>query len=175
MFLNVIKSEICNFADDNTLYSFGKKSDTIFSDLKYDIENVLSWCQANSLKANPSKFQFMTLGDKQNTSFVSNINGKKFNNSREIVLLGIVIDNQLKFKKHIENLCKKASVKLHALRRIHKILTLEKARILANAFINCQFNYAPLIWMFASKIEINKILKIHHRTRQVVYSEYDKS
>ena len=96
LFLNVIKSEVCNFADDNTLYSFDKKLDTIFSNLKYDLENVLSWFQANSLKANPSKFQFMILGDKQNTSFVLNINGKKINNSKEIELLGIVIDNQLK-------------------------------------------------------------------------------
>ena len=62
LFLNVIKSEVCNFADDNTLYSFDKKLDTIFSNLKYDLENVLSWFQANSLKANPSKFQFMFLG-----------------------------------------------------------------------------------------------------------------
>ena len=61
----------------------------------------------------------MVLGDKQNTPFVLNINGKEINNSREIEL-GIVIDNQLKFKKHIENLCKKASFKLHALHTIRK-------------------------------------------------------
>ena len=174
MFLNVIKSEVYNFADDNTLYSFDKKLDAIFSNLKYDLQNVLSRFQANSLKANPSKFQFMILGDKKNTPFVLNINGKKINNSREIELLGIVIDNQLKFKKHIENLCKKASFKLHALRRIRTFLTVEKARILANAFINSQFNYAPLIWMFASKTAINNIL-LNYRTFQVVYSEYHKS
>ena len=103
LFLNVIKSEICNFADDNTLYSFGKKLDTIFSNLKYDLENALSWFQASSLKANSSKFEFMILGDKQNTLFVLNFNGKKINNSREIELS----DNQLKFKKHIENYAKK--------------------------------------------------------------------
>ena len=66
----------------------------------------------------------------------------KNNNSREIELLGVVIDNQLKFKKHIENLCKKASFKLHVLHRIRKFLTIGKARIVANAFINSQFNYA---------------------------------
>ena len=85
----------------------------------------------------------MVLRDKQNTPFALNVNGKKVNSSREIELLRIAIDNQLEFKKHIENLCKKASFKLHALRRIRKFLTVEKARILANAFINCQFNYAP--------------------------------
>ena len=70
---------------------------------------------------------------------------KKINNSREIELLGIVIGNQIKFKKYIENLCKKASFKLHALRKLRKFLTAEEARILANTFINSQFNYAPLI------------------------------
>ena len=75
----------------------------------------------------------------------------------------------------MENLSKKASFKLNALRRIRKFLTVEKTRIMANAFINSQFNYAILIWIFASKITINKILTIHYRTLQVVYSEYHKS
>ena len=43
LFLNVKKSEVCNFADDNTFYSFDKKLENIFSNLKYDRENVLSW------------------------------------------------------------------------------------------------------------------------------------
>ena len=54
-------------------------------------------------------------------------------------------------------------------------LTVEKARILANVFIDRQFNYAPLIWMFAGKTLINEICKIHHRTPQMVYIEYNKS
>ena len=51
---------------------------------------------------------------------------------------------------------------------------MEKAKILANAFINSQFNYAPLGWMFAGKISINKIFKIHHRTLQVIHNDYQK-
>ena len=78
-----------NFADDDTLYSFEQKLDTIFSNFIYDLENVLNWFQASSLKANRSKFEFMILGDKQNTSFVFHINGKKITNCRAIELLGI--------------------------------------------------------------------------------------
>ena len=95
--------------------------------------------------------------------------------SNEVKLPRINIDNELEFKKHIENLCKKASYKLHSHRRIRGYLTIEMARILANAFNDSQFNYAPLIWMFAGKTLINKICKIHHRTLQVVYNEYNKS
>ena len=154
-----------------TLYIVVTK--TIF--LKIDLKNVLYWFQVNSLKANPGKFQFMILGDKKNNTFVLNIHDNEIKNSSEVELLGITIDNQLQFKKHIDNLCRKASYKLHALRRIRNFLTVEKAKMLANAFINSQFNYAPLVWMFAGKTSINKICKIHHRTLQVIHNDYQKS
>ena len=57
-----IKSEIWNFADDNTLYSCDKKLGTVISNIEYVMTNILSWFRYNSLKANPSKFQFMILG-----------------------------------------------------------------------------------------------------------------
>lgn len=83
----------------------------------------------------------MILGDRQRTSFALNINDKKINSFSEVELLGLVTDNQLKFNIHIANICRK-TFKLHALRRIHKFLTVEKAKILANAVIHSQFSYA---------------------------------
>ena len=50
------------------------------------------------------------------------------------------MDNQLKFKKHIEKLRKKSSFKLHALCRMRKFVAVENARILVNAFINSSFD-----------------------------------
>ena len=47
--------------------------------------------------------------------------------------------------------------------------------MLANAFINSQFNYAPLVWMFAGKTSINKICKIDYRTFQVIHNCYQRS
>ena len=51
----------------------------------------------------------------------------------------------------MENLCRNAQYKLHALRRIRKYLTLDKAKLLGNAFIDSQSSYAPLIWVFCHK------------------------
>ena len=134
----IIRSDVCNFADDNTLYSCDKKLENIFVNLKIDLKNVLYWFQVNSLKANPGKFQFMILGDKKNNTFVLNIHDNEIKNSSEVELLGITIDSQLKFKKHIDNLCRKASYKLHALRGIRNFLKIENTKMLANAFINSQ-------------------------------------
>ena len=55
------------------------------------------------------------------------------------------------------------------MRRIRKFLTIEKAKILGNGFIEHQFNYAPLLWMFRRKTIYSKIEKIHHKTLKVIY------
>ena len=41
--------------------------------------------------------------------------------------------------------------------------------MLSNAFIDCQFNYASLIWMFYRKGLYLKMQKIHHKTLKVIY------
>ena len=57
------KCEICNFADDNSLYSCGINLDKIFSNLIQGMENKCEWFVYNSMKANPDKFQFIILGN----------------------------------------------------------------------------------------------------------------
>ena len=163
------QSDICNFADDNTLYSCREKLTEIEENLVSDTKRILKWLRLNSLKANPGKFQFMILGGKSYHKHILKINSIKVEASDDILLLGITIDKKLTFKQHIENLCRKAQYKLHALRRIRKFLTIEKAKILGNAFIDRQFNYATLLWMFCRKTLYSKIEKIHHKTLKVIY------
>ena len=70
---------------------------------------------------------------------------------------------------------KQQGLKLHALSRIGKFLTLEQAKLLANSFVNTQFVYAPLIWMFTSKNSMLNVNKIHRRTLRVVYDDYNST
>ena len=44
----IIKSNVFNFADDNTFYSCDRKLENIFVNLKIDLKNVLYWFQVNS-------------------------------------------------------------------------------------------------------------------------------
>ena len=67
-------------------------------------------------------------------------------------------------------LCSTTNYKLHALRRIRKYLTPVKARLLYNAFINSQFNYASVIWMFCRKTDYLKIEKIQYKALKIIYN-----
>ena len=169
IFFFVEKSEICNFADGNTIYSCGKDLPKIKKDLICTMKSILKWFKLNSLKTNPGKFQFMILRDKTCYKHILKTNLTCVQSSDAVTLLGVMTDKNLTFIKHIDNLILKAPYKLHALRRIRKLLTIKKAKILGNAFIDSQFNYASLIWMFCRKTFYSKIVKIHHRTLKVIY------
>ena len=65
----------------------------------------------------------MILGKKQCNKVKLKTNSNVINESDTMELLGITTDNILTFKEHINNLCRIASYKLYALRRIRKYLT----------------------------------------------------
>ena len=109
LFLFIRKSGVCNFADNNTLYSVGKNIENVVSDLKIDLVRVMEWFKINSLQANPGKFQLMVLGNKDEISFNIHVNNVKIKNSNEVTLLRIKIDKNLTFKKHISELFRRAS------------------------------------------------------------------
>ena len=93
IFFFIEKSEICNFADDNTLYSCDRNLLRIKENLTFDMKNILFWFKTNSLKANAGKFQFMILNRKNHRRQRMVINSITAKESNEMVLLGITIDN----------------------------------------------------------------------------------
>ena len=100
MFFPITKLEVFNFADENILYSCNKNLENVFSNLKWDLKSVLELFRINSLKPNLEKSQFLVLGTGKVNSYNLFIDGVKISCSMEVKLLGITIDNQLKFKKH---------------------------------------------------------------------------
>ena len=98
IFFFVEKSETCNFADDNTVYSYGKDLAKIKEYQICTMKDILKWFRLNSLKSNPGKFQFMILGDKTCYKDILKINSTCVQSSDEVTLLGVMIDKNLTYK-----------------------------------------------------------------------------
>ena len=166
----VEKTDLCNFADDNTIYSCAKSVNDVIENLQSDLKIVLKWFKDNQMMANPGKFQFVILNKNTiNKSIV--IGNKTIESSKSVKLLGLTIDNKFKFGIHINNICKVASAKIKGLGRIRNRLNLSQAKILYNSFILSQFNYCYLVWMFCSKTLQNKINKIQKGALCIVYNK----
>ena len=86
-------------------------------------------------------------------------------------MLGLDIDKNLNFNEHVSSLRRKVSNKLSVLARLSNFMSFKQRRILLKTFIESQFGYCPLIWMFHSRRVNNKINHLHERSLRIVYKD----
>ena len=120
------------------------------------------------MKLNQDKCHLLVSGHKHETVWV-NIGETKIWESNKQKLLGVVIDRNLNFNEYVFNLCKKADRKLSVLVRFLDYMSFEKRKFLLKAFVESQFGYCPLTWMFHGRRENSKISHIHERSLRIVY------
>ena len=91
--------------------------------------------------------------------------------SNDVKLLGVAVDRDLKFDKHVLKLCSKANQNLSALSRMANLLSFNKRRTLFEAFVESQFKYCPVVWMFHSRRTNSKINRLHERALGIVFDD----
>ena len=173
LFLLPLKTEMVNFADDNYPFCCSESIDCVIERLQIDSKLILSWFETNKLKANPDKFHLL-LSDRSSDRSIT-IGQYNIQNSGCEKLLGVKIDSKLSFKEHVKTLCDTASNKLHALNRVARFMTVHQKRAIMRAFINSQFNYCPLVWIFCNRALNNRINRIHERSLRIVYNDPDST
>ena len=99
-------SQVCNFADENTIYFCEDSLETMLRSLKGDIHNALNWFKDNRVVANPDKFQVIFMGLEKGQKLCLEINGQSIKTTEEVKLLGITIDSKLQFQNHVEAICR---------------------------------------------------------------------
>ena len=122
--------------------------DSMARRLEDDIPRALDCFKQNRMVANPKKFQLMFLGLTQHQEFLLEIESKTINVTRSVKLLGITVEDELKFDKDVKALCQKVCKKVGAFSRVAPHLDEKKGKILYHTFIKSHFNYCLLIWMF---------------------------
>ena len=172
LFLTTDKFNLINYADDNTPYACESTTEKVIHTLQKCTELLFEWTNLNFLKANPDK-SHVVLSDAGNR--IIKIKTEQIRSSPSQKLLGITIENGLRFDTHVKNLCQKANLKLHALSRISTYMPSSKLKIIMKAFILSQFNYCPLVWMFHSRECNNSINRIHERALRLAYRDKTSS
>ena len=113
----------------------------------------------------------MCLGKNVSDSELLNLNDLNLKNCKEVEVLGITIDKNLNFKRHIKNNCRKAGQKLSALPRISSHTSTDKKSLLYKSMIKSQFAYCSLVWVFCFRQLNNLISKVHERALKLIYQD----
>ena len=169
IFYFVQESNLANYADDTTPYTINITIEPLLRCLYNDTMILIKWFKVNYLQMNPDKCKLLISNKDKDISII--IDNEVIECSKSVKLLGITIDSKLDFSEHVSKLCKKVSSKLHALARISNFMSQDKLRLLMKSFIESQFSYCPLIWMFHSRTLNNRINRLHERGLRLVYKD----
>ena len=105
------------FADDTSLSCNGSSSNEIDNKLNDDLKVVHIWLTANKLTLNQKKTEYMIIGSRQRIDSVSGntnitIGGEQITRVQTKSVLGIIVDEQLKWHAHNDKQCKTISSRI---------------------------------------------------------------
>ena len=170
----IIKTDICNYADDNTPYTIDMCLDKLMAKLECATKSAMDWFHSNGMKLNSSKCYLFVCGHKYE-SMICKIDNTQVIETHLVKLLGIQMESEVTFNNYLETVCKRASQKLNALSRLCLFIPLHKRKMSIQAFFNSQFSYCPLVWMFNSRHINTKINNLHFRALRLVYLDEKSS
>ena len=122
------------------------------------------------MSRNHDKYKAMVMG-KTSRDPVFKCEGTSIPLVEEVELLGVTVDDKLKFKSQIKKICRIVSQQIAVLKRMNKLLPLKLREKLYRAFIAPHFNYCAESWHFCSNCLTGKLEKLNERALRFVYQD----
>ena len=166
------------FADDSNLFHTFKlnEGNIDLTDVSRNLQAVVSWCNSNKLTINVNKTKYILFKNRRKTLRVSGqllVSKTILESVESTYFLGICIDKNLTWKKHIDNVCNMLSKKVGMLYRIRNFVSRNILITLYNAFILPHITYGLEVWGASLKTFLNPILLLQKRiSRVITFKEY---
>src|SRR5882724_12753798 len=114
----------------------------------------------------------MIIGTK-NTNFDIIYNNTNLNRKDEIKVLGLIIDKNLSFEKHLNIMSNKVSKIVSLFSRIRHYIPLFSLKLLYNALILPHFSYASCVWGHTYDKHKDRLTKLQKKlSRIVLFTDY---
>ena len=153
------------YADDSQLYvSFiSGNSAAALNGLQSCLASVQSCMSTNKLKLNPDKTEFLLIGNERQRSkylsmFPIELLGVKTNPAISARNLGVIFGKNFTFRSHIFAVCSSCLYHMRDLRRIHRHLDLDSAKLLATALMSSRLDYCK---SYSYGIADNDLTRLH--------------
>jgi hypothetical protein len=162
------------FCDDTTIHTSHTNLSTISQSLQKSINTLGEWCNLNHMSLNPHKTKLMLLTTRQKRQILTTqlppiyIEGVKVEEVDKHRVLGVIIDNNLSWKTHINNLCKNLSKRVYQLCKIKHFLNLHARKLFLHAYILSSINYCSTLFDTASANTLKPLISIYKRALKAV-------
>lgn len=166
--LNGIAS-VMLYADDINLTISSKSIDNLFRTADMAMHSVNRWVRFNRIVVNIQKTQCMLFCNKRKFNIS---NGSMAGSQIDLVsscrLLGIVIDEDLKWSEHIDQLCSKLSRSCYALFQLRKSCNLSTLKTFYYSDFYSRMRYGVIHWGMSS--DVSRIFILQKRAIRTLFN-----
>lgn len=161
------KCEIVMYADDTLIYAKGDTEEQCTDKLTHDMNNINNWLKMNKLKLNESKTKIMEIN--MNCNVIFKINNETIEKVKQIKYLGFVIDKELKFKQHVEYICKKIGKKIGFFKRVRNKISVTTAINMYNTIIKPHFEFgSTILYTCCTTTQLERLQKLQNKAMRAI-------
>ena len=144
--------------------------------LQMEMNEIATWLNVNRLSLNTAKTKlilFRSRNKKSKHELKISINNESIKRVEKITFLGIVIDEFLTWRDHIDLIAKKIIKCAAIISRIRHFTNLNSLKLIYYALVYPYLTYGNLIWGNAYKSHIQKLVNIQKKIiRLMTFKSY---
>ncbi len=179
-------NDICNissnvscilFADDTNIIATGKNLSELFTTMNKEMGKFIKWIHSNKLSLNIEKTHYMLMSSARRKFDAEDCNimidNETITRVSNTKFLGVIIDETMSWKYHIDHICNKVSKCIGILLRARQQLYGHTLLTLYNSLIKPYFVYCITIWGNTYAKYLHKLELTQKRViRIITFSEF---
>lgn len=168
------------YADDTAFYLNGNDPTTISDSLSRAADEFHNWCNLNRLTLNLNKCKtmlFSTLARRRRSEFIRRlnikINGTLLPLVNEYKYLGLIIDDALKFTKHINMIKKSITYRMFILRKVRWQLGFRDSLLLYKSGILTFYDQGDIFFHAGNKDQLKGLQTLQNKSLRIIFGKKD--
>lgn len=166
------------YADDVLLYCTSDSVSDLNEKLQICLNDVSNWYCGNKLVLNADKSNVMFIASKSellknNAELNIKLHSKALEHCKKSKYLGVTIDENMNWDKHISNLCKSLYIKIAQLSRVKCILPSHLLLKIFNSTLQPCFDYGITVWGSTTACNIAKVQHLQNYAARVITGNFD--
>ena len=148
--------------------------------LTEDLGQLSCWIAQNGLRMNLQKTQFLSMSrrcrEEEAKRLQVMVNEEVLEMSEEVKYLGVTINRQLSWRKHVDGIQKKCFSMLGLRFRVRRALPTELTKRLYLALVQPHLDYCGVVWEECSQMDARKLDSVQRRgMRMILDGKWDCS
>ena len=163
------------YADDANIIISGSNIAEANQRLISICDKLVEWVTINGLALNLKKTKYMIFSRQNSEKELPNpliILGQKIEQEHEARFLGVIVDENFTWARHISSLRTKMARYIGIMYKLKHLLPLKTRIQIYHSFVQSHINYCSLVWGFCAKSHIETIFRAQKKGMRAVIPGY---